>query len=247
MPQYGFYFDQSRCSGCQTCTIACKNVNGLPPGPLKYLKVYEYEKGSFPDVRVHMQWIPCYHCEKPSCVTDCPTKAISKEPKFGAVLIDDDKCDGCRICYESCPYGAPVFESDEAGVKARKCDMCVDRLNVGEQPVCVLSCPMRALDFGDLNQCVAKYKGQRDLEDLPSSETTKPAVIFKPYTARKQLVPYNSEKALKLLMRRGSLPVVFNSVAEVTDIPEGIVGRDRLVIKPKSAEELMRRSRNDEG
>ena len=168
MPQYGFYFDQSRCSGCQTCAIACKNENGLPPGPLKYLKVYEYEKGSFPDVRVHMQWIPCYHCEKPACVTDCPTKAISKEPKFGAVLIDSDKCDGCRICYESCPYGAPVFESDEAGVKAQKCDMCVDRLNVGEQPVCVLSCPMRALDFGDLNQCIAKYKGQRDLEDLPS-------------------------------------------------------------------------------
>src|SRR5271157_6645334 len=112
MTQYGFFFDQSRCTGCRDCTVACKNWHQLPAGPLKYLKVYEYEKGAFPTVRIHFQWIPCYHCEKPVCMEACPVAAISKEPKYGAVLIDADKCTGCRNCYEECPYGAPVFESD---------------------------------------------------------------------------------------------------------------------------------------
>jgi len=71
MTQYGFFFDQSRCTGCQTCSVACKNCHELPPGPLKYLRIYQYEKGSFPDVRLHTQWVPCYHCEKPACVDTC--------------------------------------------------------------------------------------------------------------------------------------------------------------------------------
>ncbi len=247
MVQYGFFFDQSRCSGCQTCAVACKNRNGLPPGPLKYLRIYEYEKGSFPNVRIHLQWVPCYHCEEPACISNCPCEAIYKEPKYGAVLIASEKCDGCRICYEACPYGAPVFESDEVGVTPQKCTMCIDRLELGEQPICVLACPMRALDFGPLSTLMARYGDRRDLEDMPSSETTKPAIIFKPHNEKKQLVPYNSNKALSLLMRREPLPAVFDSTADVTNIPEGIVGRSRLMIKAESVEELMRCTRNDEG
>jgi anaerobic dimethyl sulfoxide reductase subunit B (iron-sulfur subunit) len=76
MTQYGFFFDQSRCTGCRDCTVACKNWHQLPPGPLKYLKVYEYEKGSFPLIRLHYQWVPCYHCEEPACVSACPADAI---------------------------------------------------------------------------------------------------------------------------------------------------------------------------
>jgi len=136
MTQYAFFFDQSRCTGCRDCTVACKNWHQLPAGPLKYLKVYEYEKGAFPTVRIHFQWIPCYHCEKPVCIEACPVAAITKEPKYGAVLIDADKCTGCRNCYEECPYGAPVFESDNIGDIARKCDMCIDRLEAGDLPIC---------------------------------------------------------------------------------------------------------------
>ncbi|MBI4330280.1 MAG: 4Fe-4S dicluster domain-containing protein [Chloroflexi bacterium] len=247
MTQCGFFFDQSRCSGCQACAVACKSWNGLPPGPLKYLKIYEYEKGHFPAVRIHFQWVPCYHCEQPACVGSCPRQAIRKEDKYGAVLIDSEKCDGCRICYDYCPYGAPVFESDEIGVKARKCTMCFDRLEMGEKPICVMTCPDRALDFGPLDQLVARYGNRRDLEDLPSSQTTAPAVIFKPHAAKRLLVPYDAEKALKLMMRRDPLPPVFNSPREVTEIPPGMVGRSGLVIKHKSAADLMRHTRNDEG
>ncbi|MFC2052622.1 4Fe-4S dicluster domain-containing protein [Chloroflexota bacterium] len=245
--QYGFFFDQSRCIGCHTCALACKSWNGLPPGPLKYLKVYEYEKGTFPNVRIHFQWVPCYHCEKPVCVSNCPCEAIYKEANYGAVITDSEKCDGCRICYDVCPYGAPVFESDEIGVKAQKCNMCIDRLELGEQPICVLACSERALDFGLLSTIMMRYGNRRDLEDMPSSRTTKPAILFKPHTNKKQVVPYNAQRALELMMRRDPLPPVFTLPTDVTEIPRGAIGRSELVIKHKSAADLMRYTRNDEG
>lgn len=247
MTQHGFFFDQSRCSGCNACAAACKNWNGLPPGPLKYLKIYEYEKGSFADVRIHFQWVPCYHCEEPACISNCPRQAIYKEDNYGAVLIDSEQCDGCRICYDVCPYGAPVFESDEIGVKAQKCTMCIDRLDLGEQPICVLACSSRVLDFGPLTGLIGRYGDRRDLEDMPDSRTTKPAIVFKPHARKRQLVPYNAGRALELLMRRDPLPPVFTSPIDVMEIPKGMVGRSELVIKHKSAADLMRYTRNDEG
>jgi len=245
--QYGFFFDQSRCSGCHACAVACKNWHGLPPGPLKYLRIYEYEKGAFPDVRVHFQWVPCYHCDEPACVAACPSDAIYKEPRYGAVLIDSEKCDGCRLCYEVCPYGAPVFESDEPGVPAQKCTMCIDRLEGGDQPLCVLACPTRALDFGPLDTLAAMYGDNRDLEDMPDSETTRPAVIFKPHSPKRQLVAYDAQRAIELMMRRDPLPPIFDSVDDVLEIPEGAIDRSALVLKHPFADDLIRRTRNDEG
>lgn len=247
MTQYSFFFDQSRCSGCQACSVACKNWHRLPPGPLKYLKVYEYDKGSFPDVNVHFQWVPCYHCEAPSCVTTCPTDALYKEAKYGAVLIDAEKCSGCRLCYDSCPYGAPVFENDEVECTAQKCDMCIDRLERGEQPICVMACPTRALDFGQLSELANRYGERRDLEDMPDSQTTRPSIVFKARRDKRNLVPYDSEKALALMMKRDPLPRVFSSPADVKDISKVSIGRCRLVLKHESVEDLMRHTRNDEG
>ena len=245
--QYGFFFDQSRCTGCRSCTLACKSWHRLPAGPLKYLKLYEYEKGSFPLVRVHFQWVPCYHCEEPACVSACPVNAIHKEPKYGAVLIDSEKCDGCRLCYDSCPYGAPVFEGDNLDAKAQKCDMCIDRLEAGDQPMCVLTCSTRALDFGPLKEMEERYGSKRDMEDLPDSRATKPAVVFKAHPLKKQIVPYNAQRALELMMRRDPLPPLFNKISDVKEIPEGMVGRSKLVIKHASAADLLRYTQCDEG
>jgi anaerobic dimethyl sulfoxide reductase subunit B (iron-sulfur subunit) len=233
--------------GCQTCAVACKNWNSLPAGPLKYLKVYEYEKGSFPNVRIYWQWVPCYQCEEPACMENCPVEAIYKECKFGAVLIDNEKCNGCRICYDVCPYGAIAFAKDESSIKAQKCNMCIDRLELRDKPICVLSCPMRALDFGPLETLIERYGDRRDIEDMPSSQTTRPSVIFKPHSKKRQLVRYDTEKALRLFMRRDLLPPVFTSKTEATQIPKGMVGRDKLVINPRSVEALMYYTRNDEG
>jgi anaerobic dimethyl sulfoxide reductase subunit B len=247
MAQFGFFFDQSRCTGCQTCVLACKSYHDLPPGPLKYLRVYQYEKGAFPQVRLHVQWVPCYHCEEPACVDGCPNDAIYKETRYGAVLIDAARCDGCRRCYEVCPYGAPVFTSDEPGTKARKCTMCIDRLERGEQPICVLACPMRSLDFGFLEDLKKIYGETRDLEDLPDSRATKPGILCRARMEKRQLVPYPPEKALELFMRRDPLPQIFTSLSEIKEIPADTVGRDKLVIKHESAADLMRFTRNDEG
>ncbi len=247
MTQYGFFFDQSRCTGCQTCSIACKSYHELPPGPLKFLRIYQYEKGSFPDLSLHVQWVPCYHCRKPACIEVCPAEAIAKEPKYGAVLIDESKCDACRLCYDACPYGAPMFEEDTLTAKAQKCTLCYDRLERNEQPICVLACPMRALDFGPLSELSATYGLKETLEDLPDPRITEPSVLFRARRPKRQLVPYDSQKALSLFMKRDPLPPVFNTLSDVTDIPAGLVGRGELILKHTSAEELLRRTRNDEG
>jgi len=247
MTQYGFYFDQGRCTGCQTCAMACKSWHGLPPGPVKYLRVYEYEKGSFADLRVHFQWIPCYHCEDPACVSACPCQAIDKEPKYGAVLVDGEKCDGCRLCYDACPYGAPTFESDDIGAKMQKCTMCMDRMDAGEKPICVLACPYRALDFQPLDELKNKYGKRRDLEDLPESSMTRPSVIFKPHSAKKPLVTYDAWRAVELMMKRNPLPSHSGSMEDVLGVSKETVARSSLVIKHHSVDELMRRTKNDEG
>jgi anaerobic dimethyl sulfoxide reductase subunit B (iron-sulfur subunit) len=227
--------------------VACKNYHDLPPGPLKYLRIYQYEKGSFPDVRLHTQWVPCYHCERPVCVDACPSEAIHKEPEYGAVLIDSEKCDGCRLCYDACPYGAPVYESDDPGVRARKCTFCIDRLLRGEKPICVIACPLRALDFGPLDKLTKIYGKERDLEDLPNSRTTRPCIVFRARREKRRLVPYDSEKSLRLFMKRDPLPPVFTSISDMTEIQEGLVGRGKLEIKHASTEDLLRCTRNDEG
>jgi anaerobic dimethyl sulfoxide reductase subunit B (iron-sulfur subunit) len=248
MPQYGFFFDQSRCVDCRTCAVACKDWNDLPPGPVKWLRMFNWEKSTFTNIRVNMLFAPCYHCENPVCV-DAANGAMFKEPKYGAVLIDPAKATSIdlRKAQDACPYGAIQFDSDAINATASKCTMCIDRLEQNLLPVCVEACPMRALDFGPLQDIISKYGSNRDLEDVPSGATVNPAVIFKPKDVRKQFVPYDANYALQLLAKRDPLPAVFSSPSDVTDVPEGMVGRSKLVMKPRNADELMQTTRNDDG
>lgn len=94
---------------------------------------------------------------------------------------------------------------------------------------------------------MVRHGDKRDLEDMPSSRNTKPAIVFKPHARKLQLFPYNAERALELMMRRDPLPSIFTSAGDVTEIPRGTIGRNELVIKHKSATDLMRHTRNDEG
>jgi hypothetical protein len=125
--------------------------------------------------------------------------------------------------------------------------MCFDRLEAGNLPICVVACSARALDYGPLSEMQERYGTNRDMEDLPNSRITRPAVVFKPHAEKKQVVPYNAERALELMARRDPLPPVFNSKSDVTEIPKGMVGRGELVIKQKSAADVMRYTRCDEG
>jgi anaerobic dimethyl sulfoxide reductase subunit B (iron-sulfur subunit) len=251
MPQYGFYFNQDRCGDCRACAVACKTWNGLPAGPVKWARMFQWEKGTFPNVRLHFLFAPCYHCENPVCV-DAANGAMYKEEKYGAVLIDPDKAASMdlRKAQEVCPYGAISFDSDAMNATASKCTMCIDRLEQGLLPVCVEACQMRALDFGPLDDMIKKYGTNRDLEDVPSSATTQPAVIFKPHVAKKQLVPYNVDKALDLLAKRDALaplPPLYTSKTDATQTYPGLVARDKLVMKPANVNEAMRSTQHDGG
>jgi anaerobic dimethyl sulfoxide reductase subunit B (iron-sulfur subunit) len=124
--------------------------------------------------------------------------------------------------------------------------MCIDRLEKGEMPVCVTSCPLRALDFGTLEEMETKYGSLRQLEDMPAPNT-KPAFIVRTHTAKKQLLPYDKDKALILMQQRGELGTVFESVEDVTDVKEGTVPRTELKMKHANAKELLENTRNDIG
>ncbi len=239
--QYGFFFDQSRCIGCQACAVACKSWNQLSPGPTKWLRVFQWETGTFPDVKAHTLFAPCYHCENPVCV-DAANGAMYKEPKYGAVLIDPAQATSANLkaAWQACPYGAIVFDSDAPNSAASKCTMCVDRLEQSLMPVCVMACPMRALDFGKLSDLQAKYGNTADLEGMPSSSATTPAVVVKPMDAKKALVPYDAGTAIGLLGKRGSLPPYYTDSSAVTSIQPGTVTRDSLKMKPSNTDELMR-------
>ncbi|MDR1603367.1 MAG: 4Fe-4S dicluster domain-containing protein [Gracilibacteraceae bacterium] len=244
MTQYAFYFDQSRCYGCQACSVACKDWNLLEPGPEKWMTVYDWETGAFPDLRLRFLAFGCAHCQKPLCARACANGAIFKEEKYGAVLVDPEKCQGDRRCLTACPYGSPKFASARPGAKMSKCSMCVDRLEEGQLPTCVSSCPLRAFDFGTLSEMEARYGTLRRLEGMPDPALTRPAFIVREASPKQALLPYDGAKALSLMQRCGEYDV-FADNEDVLNVEA--VRKTALVMKHASSEALMDATRNDLG
>ena len=249
MVQYAFFFDKSQCTDCRACVLSCRNWNDLSPGAVKWCRVFQWEKGVYPNVRLHILFAPCYHCEDPICIRACKSNAIYKEEKYGAVLVNQEKCHGDRRCLRACPYGAPQFHNDAENAKMSKCNMCVERLEDGYGPICVESCPMRALDFGPLEDLINKYGNVRDIEDIPKSSITQPAIVFKPHENKEKLIPYDEDKALYLLARRDAieqLPSLYSSKDEIVNAPIEIVGRNSLKMKHSSSEAAKHATQHDE-
>jgi anaerobic dimethyl sulfoxide reductase subunit B len=150
-PGFTFRFDSSACSGCKACQVACKDRNGLEPGVL-WRRVYEVAGGGWrqrgpawiSDVFAYHLSVGCNHCEQPICIEVCPAGAFRRR-EDGLVLLDSNRCLGCRLCAWSCPYGAPQF--DEKHGRMTKCDFCAEEIDTGGSPACVNACPMRALEF----------------------------------------------------------------------------------------------------
>ena len=182
MTQYGFYFDQTRCIGCHTCSVACKDWHDIPAGPVNWRRVDLLERGTFPDLFVAYTSIACNHCAEPPCVKFCPEKAIYKRESDGIVLVDREKCLGnkeCNMrCLNSCPWNAPQF-GPEDGAKMQKCDLCFERLDQGKNPICVEACPMYALDVGPLEVLREKYSNVGEGKDIPDFEKFIPSLIVK--------------------------------------------------------------------
>lgn len=96
--QTGFYFDQTRCTGCFACAIACKDWHDIPAGPAKWMRIVYHEEGKFPQLFVSHVASPCYHCAEPVCAFVCPSEAITKRDEDGIVVVDREKCRGEHAC-----------------------------------------------------------------------------------------------------------------------------------------------------
>jgi phenylacetyl-CoA:acceptor oxidoreductase subunit 1 len=176
--------DLRRCVGCQTCTVACKQEHGLPPGTA-WRVVADCEVGRYPDVRRLFLPLQCMHCAEPPCVPVCPTGA-SRRRVDGIVWIDYDACVGCGYCAVACPYRArhlvdaprPAFATgpiapERAGAQPgrrnvmTKCTFCKERVDAGlarglrpgvdpeATPACAAACIAGAIAFGDLDDAVS--------------------------------------------------------------------------------------------
>ncbi len=180
--QKGFYFDQSRCIGCHTCVVACKDWHDLPAGPARWRRVLTVEKGIFPTLFVAFLSLACCNCAQPLCARACPVGAIKKNREDGIVAVDGAAClgkDDCGLCKEACPYGVPQF-GPEKHAKMQMCNFCIDRLRENKNPICVDACPMMALDAGPLDQLKAKYGEIKEATGFVHSEEAGPSIIFKP-------------------------------------------------------------------
>ena len=110
--RYGMVIDTRRCVGCRACVAACKAENKTPPG-VSYTVVMENALGERPDDRPYFLTKPCFHCQEPPCVPVCPVGATFKRKQDGLVVVDYDRCIGCRYCLVACPYQARFADFGE--------------------------------------------------------------------------------------------------------------------------------------
>lgn len=186
MTQLGFYFDQTLCTGCKACQIACKDKHDTPLG-VNWRRVVEYEGGTWqqsgytftPNIFTYYTSISCNHCENPVCVEVCPTGAMHKNPEDGVVSVNTAICVGCRFCEWACPYSAPQYNA--AAGHMTKCDLCADYRATGQDPACVAACPSRALDWGPIDELREKYGELQAVAPLPDPKITNPNLVINPH------------------------------------------------------------------
>jgi His/Glu/Gln/Arg/opine family amino acid ABC transporter permease subunit len=149
--KYAMVINLNKCIGCHACQVTCKAEYGLPLGTFR-CRIETIQSGHYPDIKKIFVPRICNHCDNAPCIESCEDKdAIFKTPD-GAVLINEKKCaehGECIKCYEYCPYDA--IDINPHTKKPEKCDFCYDRLQNGEEPVCVKSCMGKAIIFGDIN------------------------------------------------------------------------------------------------
>jgi Fe-S-cluster-containing dehydrogenase component len=159
--------DLGKCKNARKCVEACQRGHHLPKSQ-EFMKVYLLQDSE----KTSPYWFPkpCFHCDNPLCVSVCPVGATFKRTD-GIVLIDNQRCIGCKFCMTGCPYSTRVFAwkhypefdedkepySPEASSPAKegtvsKCDFCPDLIRVGKVPYCVSACPMGVIYFGDVDE-----------------------------------------------------------------------------------------------
>lgn len=145
--RYALVIDSKKCINCKACVVACRAENGVPLGHSRDW-INEEHRGTWPKLMAAFEPEQCHHCDQPSCVRVCPTGA-SYQREDGLVLVKDADCIGCRYCMIACPYNARFFREDKGVVE--KCTFCAQRVDRGEIPACVETCPSRVRTFGNIS------------------------------------------------------------------------------------------------
>jgi len=174
--QHGFYLNADNCIGCHACEAACSEKNDNP-AHIAFRSVGFVEGGTYPEYQRLNISMACNHCDDPVCLKGCPTRAYTKYAEYGAVLQDPDICFGCGYCTWVCPYNAPQLDPVKGEVS--KCNMCVDRLEVGLKPACVAACLGNALDFGVIeNVPENREQSKAEIPGFPRTDITNPNIRF---------------------------------------------------------------------
>jgi len=174
--QHGFFFTADNCIACHACEAACSEKNNLP-AHIAFRSVGYVEGGSWPSYQRLNISMACNHCDDPVCLKGCPTRAYTKFAEYGAVLQDPDICFGCGYCTWVCPYNAPQLDPIAGHVS--KCNMCVDRLEVGLKPACAAACLAGALDFGIIEtRPENRVQAEVRIPGFPTPEITHPNIRF---------------------------------------------------------------------
>jgi tetrathionate reductase subunit B len=196
---YGMAIEVEKCIGCGRCMVACKAENDVPPEFFRtWVERYSIktddtvsvqcigltegeEQASIPEREILRSFfVPklCNHCANPPCAQVCPVGATFST-EDGVVLVDSQRCIGCRYCIQACPYGARFL--NPATKTADKCTFCYHRVRKGLLPACVEVCPTQARIFGDLNSVASpltRFKRMHKIHTLKPSLNTEPKVLY---------------------------------------------------------------------
>lgn len=153
-----FVIDVSKCNGCYNCQISCKDehvgndwtpyAKPQPDTGQFWLKINEFVRGTVPKVKVHYVPRICMHCANAPCISSCPAEGAIYRRDDGLVIIDPEKCTGCKLCVDACPYSVIYFNEDLN--LAQKCTGCAHLLDKGwKEPRCADACPHEAIKFGE--------------------------------------------------------------------------------------------------
>ena len=177
MARLGMVIDTRLCVGCQDCVVACQTENDVPLGHCRDWITTEV-RGTFPHLRMEIRSERCNHCDEPPCVDCCPTGASHVDAFGQVVLVDADRCIGCKACIAACPYGARYVHPQG---HIDKCTFCVHRVKEGLEPACVSVCPTRCMHFGDLDDPssdVSRLLRQRAHHALLPEAGTRPRIFY---------------------------------------------------------------------
>lgn len=143
-----------RCLACKSCEMACAVVHSKSgvfeeavreqPKPQRRVTVEAAGEFAVP--------LQCRHCEDAPCIEICPTGAIRRESEQGPVVIEQDLCIGCKLCMLICPFG--VLQISSEGRAILKCDMCLQRMEQGQEPACIEACPTGAMKLVSLEEII---------------------------------------------------------------------------------------------